>query len=74
MRRLIIRPETCRSCQPCRASEECDRQAFLREDADDKPWIDFYRCRGRMRCVAVCPNGAIEELVQPCNGGRRMGW
>ena len=74
MRRPLVNPDICQNCQPCRASAACQSQAFLREEAGDKPWIDFYRCRGCMHCKTACVNGAIEELVQPCSGGRRMSW
>jgi len=63
MRRPLVNPEHCHNCQ-----------AFLREEAGDKPWIDFYRCRGCMHGKTACANGAIEELVQPGTGGRRMSW
>jgi len=74
MRRPLVKPERCGNCQPCRASAACDCRAFIREEAADKPWIDFYRCRGCLRCKPACAKGAIEELIQPCTGGRRMSW
>lgn len=48
--------------------------AVLRETEDDKPWIDFYRCSGCLKCKLVCPGGAIEEIMRPCTGRPQMGW
>jgi Fe-S-cluster-containing hydrogenase component 2 len=48
--------------------------AFFREEPTDKPWVDFYRCGGCLKCKAACPWGAIEPIVHPCDGKRRMGW
>jgi len=41
--------------------------AVIRESPADKPWIDFYRCSGCMKCKKFCPNGAMDEVLQPCN-------
>jgi Fe-S-cluster-containing hydrogenase component 2 len=74
MKRALIQAERCQNCQPCPAELACPRQAFFREEPADKPWIDFYRCSGCLSCKAACPWGAIEAIVQPCDGKRRMGW
>ncbi|MHB9139681.1 MAG: 4Fe-4S binding protein [Victivallaceae bacterium] len=44
------------------------------EKKDDKPWIDFYYCRGCLKCKPACPSGAVGEIIQPCNGKGRMSW
>lgn len=49
-------------------------KAIFREEPQDRPWVDFYQCSGCLKCKTLCPAGAIEEIVQPCSGGRRMGW
>ena len=48
--------------------------AFFREEAADKPWVDFYRCSGCLKCKPACPFNAIEAILQPCNGKGKIGW
>ena len=74
MKRAIINPAKCNNCKPCRVELECLHHAVIQETLDDKPWIDFYLCVGCMKCKGFCPNRAIEEIAQPCNGNRRSGW
>jgi Fe-S-cluster-containing hydrogenase component 2 len=74
MKRALLHPERCRNCQPCPAELACSMHAFFRENRTDKPWVDFYRCGGCMKCKAACGFDAIECVTQPCNGRRKMGW
>lgn len=74
MKRAIILPEVCWNCEICEAQKVCPQDAFIREKKDDKPWIDFYQCRGCLKCKPACPCGAVGEIIQPCNGKGKMGW
>jgi len=74
MKRSVIRPEKCKNCTPCLIDAHCPNRAVIREDAGDKPWIDFYKCNGCMKCAGFCKNGAVEETSQPCTGAARQGW
>ncbi len=74
MKRVLIRLEKCSNCQPCEVALRCEMKAVFREEADDKPWVDFYRCSGCLKCKPVCLGGAIEEITQPCDGRARLGW
>ena len=74
MKRALIRPEKCSNCQPCEVEEQCPMKAVFREEATERPWVDFYRCSGCLTCKTLCVSGAIEEICQPCDGRGRMGW
>lgn len=75
MKRAMIISERCNACATCQLDLRCENRVLIRETPQDKPWIDFYRCRGCMKCLKYCPYDAIEELVQPChNMEREMGW
>ena len=74
MKRPIIVQDRCEACQPCLAEKACANQAFIREDPSDKPWVDFYACRGCMRCLTACAKRAIDEITHPCDGKARQGW
>ena len=74
MKRALIHPERCANCQPCPVLEGCSMTAVFREGPVEKPWVDFYRCSGCLKCKAVCPQHAVEEISHPCDGQRRMGW
>lgn len=74
MKRALINPEKCQNCKSCCVVENCPMTAVFRESSTDKPWVDFYRCSGCMKCKILCPNDVIEEITQPCNGKGRMGW
>ena len=60
MKRVMIDQSRCIGCLPCKISEKCAYGAVFREDSD-RPWIDFFKCRGCMKCVSSCPQNAIEE-------------
>jgi Pyruvate/2-oxoacid:ferredoxin oxidoreductase delta subunit len=74
MKRALIHPEICVNCQPCQVEAKCPMQAVIREQKAEKPWVDFYRCSGCLKCKDFCPNQAIEEISHPCDGKRRIGW
>lgn len=75
MKRPLISIEKCQSCDECQLEVKCENGAIIREEPADMPWIDFYKCRGCMKCMAWCTFEAVEELVQPChNMERKMGW
>lgn len=74
MKRVLVNPAKCENCLPCQVQTQCPMTAAFREQPADKPWIDFYRCCGCMKCKGFCPNGAIEEIYHPCDGKGRMGW
>ena len=74
MKRALIRPEKCINCQPCEVEEQCSVKAVFREEASERPWVDFYRCSGCLKCKTICVSEAIEEICQPCDGRGRMGW
>jgi len=74
MKRALIHPDICRNCQPCQVEANCPMKAVLREQNNEKPWVDFYMCSGCLKCKAFCPNHAVEEITHPCDGKGRMGW
>ena len=74
MKRALIQPGRCINCDPCPVQQVCQRQAVIRESPSDKPWVDFYRCAGCLKCKPSCPACAIEEIAQPCTRRGRMGW
>ena len=74
MKRALIRPEICSNCTPCAVEEQCPMHAILRENPVDRPWVDFYRCSGCLKCKGFCTHRAIEEITHPCDGEGRMGW
>jgi len=69
MRRAVIVPDKCKNCDVCSVNENCIQKAIIREDGIDKPWVDFYKCRGCMKCKPACANGAVIEETKPCDGG-----
>ncbi len=60
MKRAVIKPEKCINCRSCSIQENCSNKAIIREDPSEKPWIDFYRCSGCLKCVRYCKNNAVE--------------
>ncbi len=74
MKRAIIIPEKCMNCEMCLVETDCPKKAIIRESIEDKPWIDFYRCSGCMKCLGFCKNEGIREVYQPCDGKARSGW
>ncbi len=74
MKRALIQPRKCQNCQPCEVARQCPMTAVFREEADERPWVDFLRCSGCLKCKLFCVNDAIEAIVQPCNGRAKMGW
>ncbi len=74
MKRALIRPDKCTNCMPCEVERQCENRAVFREERDERPWVDFYRCSGCLKCKPVGPAAAIKEITQPCDGQGRMGW
>ena len=59
MKQAFVDPERCLLCATCPPEEECLRKALVRENRDEMPWVDAYRCLGCMKCKAACPHRAI---------------
>lgn len=74
MKRAIIKPDNCENCETCLVERNCVNMAIIRESKEDKPWIDFYKCRGCMKCISYCQNNAVGEIIQPCGGNASKGW
>jgi len=74
MKRALVDPLKCVNCEICAVDEQCPQKAVIREDATDKPWIDFYHCRGCMKCKLFCGYSAIIETLKPCDGGFSQTW
>ena len=74
MKRAIIKPDICKNCVTCFIEENCGNMAIIRESTEDKPWIDFYKCRGCMKCISYCQNKAVGEISHPCDGSPSKGW
>ena len=74
MKRALIHPDKCFNCALCSVEKNCPMNAAFRDTPEAKPWVDFYRCAGCMKCTAFCPNAAVEEITHPCDGRGRMGW
>jgi len=74
MKRAMIVPDKCKNCEVCAVYENCGPRAIIREERIDKPWVDFYKCRGCMDCKQACNNDAVIEEIKPCNGGFAKSW
>ena len=74
MKRALVDPEKCENCKPCQVEIQCPMTAAFREQANDKPWVDFYRCCGCIKCKVFCKKDAIKEIYHPCDGKGRVGW
>jgi TPP-dependent indolepyruvate ferredoxin oxidoreductase alpha subunit len=60
--KLQIDELACRHCRRCLAAETCRGKAFLVLDPEDGVFIDMSRCWGCLKCVAVCPFGAVIKV------------
>ncbi len=69
MKTALILCAQCQNCTDCAVQLNCKYNAILREEPDDKPWIDGYKCCGCMKCKLYCPHGAVEQQTTPCNLG-----
>lgn len=74
MKRAMICPDLCTSCNPCRIEVECRFKAVIREDPADKPWVDFYRCSGCGECKKICEFHAVTDISKPCDGKGKADW
>ena len=74
MKRALIDINKCRNCSECEIEKKCQMKAVFRESCQDKPWVDFYRCSGCMKCKIYCDYGSIIEEAQPCSGRARISW
>ena len=74
MKRALIESKKCLNCKICTALESCPRFAIFRECDDEKPWVDFYKCTGCMKCKNQCKGNAIEFITQPCSMTGRTNW
>jgi Pyruvate/2-oxoacid:ferredoxin oxidoreductase delta subunit len=74
MKRVMINPLKCKNCIICKVEIDCPKKAILREEKNDKPWIDFYKCSGCLKCKIFCTEKAIEELTRPCSESNKAGW
>ncbi len=61
MQKAVIVPEACQPlhCPTCLARQTCPPKAIIRLDQDEPAAVDYGRCRGCGKCVAICPWGAI---------------
>jgi Fe-S-cluster-containing hydrogenase component 2 len=60
--KLVIDDTTCRRCGRCPAGDTCRGNAFIRYERDESPFIDMSRCWGCLKCVIICPFGAVTRL------------
>ena len=74
MKRALINPDKCLNCSECNVALLCPQKAIIREQATDKPWVDFQLCRGCMKCKTYCNDSAVLEEIKPCNGGFAGSW
>jgi MinD superfamily P-loop ATPase len=74
MKRAVIKPEKCKNCEVCLIEINCSKTAVIRESKKDKPWIDFYKCSGCLKCMTYCKNDAVMEISHPCSGKAQKGW
>jgi MinD superfamily P-loop ATPase len=74
MKRAMVDPVKCVNCPICNVAEKCPQKAIIREEVTDKPWIDFYNCRGCMKCKVFCEYEAIIEETKPCDGKFAKSW
>lgn len=74
MKRALINPEICKNCSNCLIELNCFNKAIIREEAEQIPYVDFYKCSGCMKCKNYCHNNAVLEVSQPCTGKAKAGW
>lgn len=74
MKRAMVDPAKCLNCSVWDVADNCPQQAIIREINDDKPWIDFYGCRGCMKCKVFCKHQAVLEIIKPCDGSFASSW
>jgi flavoprotein len=74
MKRAMVNPDKCKYCETCAIEENCLSKAVIREEKKDMPWIDFYKCRGCMKCKQFCLYDAVLEEIKPCNGNLLETW
>ena len=74
MKRAMIDPKICRKCDVCEVDANCPQKAVILEEKNDTPWIDFYKCRGCMKCKQFCENGSVLEEIKPCDGNSLRSW
>jgi MinD superfamily P-loop ATPase len=74
MHRSLIDTNKCLKCKVCLVEKNCESHAIIKESEDDKPFVDFYKCTGCLKCKVVCKGRSIEIITQPCTGKPKMGW
>ena len=63
--------ESCRGCLAHRCQNACPRGAI--SFVDRRATIDHTKCVSCGRCAQVCPYGAIQEQVRPCERSCKVG-
>jgi len=74
MKRALIDPKICRKCDICEVNAKCTEKAVILEEKNDTPWIDFYKCRGCMKCKQYCKHSSVLEEIKPCDGKSATSW
>jgi len=74
MKRAMIDPKICRKCDVCKVNLKCTEKAVILEEKNDTPFIDFYKCRGCMKCKQFCEHGSVLEEIKPCDGNSLRSW
>ena len=74
MKRALINPKICRKCDDCEVNAKCPEKAVILEEKNDTPWIDFYKCRGCMKCKLFCRYGSVLEETKPCDKNSLRSW
>jgi len=74
MKRVMIVPKKCQNCPTCEIEIICPKKAIFREEPNEKPWIDFYKCSGCLKCKPLCRSEAVECLARPCSEKNLGGW
>ena len=74
MKRAMVDPKMCNNCDICEVDAKCMEKAVIREDKTDKPYIDFYKCRGCMKCKQYCKYSSILEETKPCDRNFLKSW